>query len=248
MVRLDAAFSPAQAAAMRETIWAFARRNGGWEHDDPTTWPATPERPFSWKRLRGRPVFAPLVGNEATTGALTEIFGESGYQPPIPAAQILMTMPSPGPWVLPSAWHMDAGFDQPTWPVPAVKLFAFFDDVEPQGGGTMLLAGSHRVVDGYRATLPPDTGAGTVNWGRFMRHDPWLAELMRGDSRPDHGRGLVGTTGVVDGIDVEVIELTGAPGDVVITHLHVFHSAAPNVSDRPRQMLGRAVQAAQVTR
>jgi hypothetical protein len=99
------------------------------------------------------------------------------------------------------------------------------------------------VVDRYRATLPPDTGAGGQNWGRFMRHDPWLAELTRGDRRPDRGRGLVGTTGNVDGIDVDVVELTGAPGDVVITHLHVFHTVSPNVSSRPRQMLGRMVEA-----
>jgi hypothetical protein len=246
VVRLDGAFSRDQASAIRETIWSYAKKHGGWERADPTTWNPGPGGPFSWRRLRGKEVFAPLIGNDATVSALTEIFGDSGYHHPQPAAQILMTMPTPGPWVLPSAWHMDAGFETPSWPVPAVKIFAFFDDVGPEGGGTLLLPGSHRVVDRYRSRLPPGTGAGAQNWGPFMRHDPLLAELTRADRRLDHGRGLVGTTGDVDGIEVDVVELTGAPGDVVITHLHVFHAMAPNVSQRPRQMLGRAIRAVQV--
>ncbi|MGH9233574.1 MAG: phytanoyl-CoA dioxygenase family protein [Acidimicrobiales bacterium] len=42
---------------------------------------------------------------------------------------------------------------------------------------------------------------------------------------------------------VDVVELRGAPGDVVITHIHVFHSGSPNTSDSPRQMLGKGVLA-----
>ena len=36
-------------------------------------------------------------------------------------------------------------------------------------------------------------------------------------------------------------ELTGMPGDVVITHLHVYHGVSPNVSGVFRLMLGKAV-------
>ncbi len=41
-----------------------------------------------------------------------------------------------------------------------------------------------------------------------------------------------------------MIELTGHPGDVVIAHLNVFHCAAPNAGEHPRQMLGATVRAA----
>ena len=45
----------------------------------------------------------------------------------------------------------------------------------------------------------------------------------------------------MNGVPVEVRELTGRPGDVVITHLHVYHAASPNVSTVPRQMLGKTI-------
>ena len=69
-------------------------------------------------------------------------------------------------------------------------------------------------------------------------------QLLRGPSLPDLGRSLIGERYEIDGIPVDVVELTGAPGDVVITHLHVFHCASTNTSDQPRQMLGKAVLAA----
>src|SRR5204862_93747 len=120
----------------------------------------------------------------------------------------------------------------------------FFADVGPCGGGTMLLPGSHRVVERYRAGFETPPGAGGRNWQPFIRRNPPLDELLRGAELPDRGRGLVGKRLDVDGIPVDVVELTGAPGDVVITHLHVFHSASANTSDTPRQMLGKAVFAA----
>jgi ectoine hydroxylase-related dioxygenase (phytanoyl-CoA dioxygenase family) len=36
---------------------------------------------------------------------------------------------------------------------------------------------------------------------------------------------------------VRVVELTGAPGDVVLWHPSLFHAASSNASDRPRFML-----------
>ena len=82
-----------------------------------------------------------------------------------------------------------------------------------------------------------------TNWRRFLKQDPWLAGLLKGGAMPDGGRHLVGERHEVDGVPVEVVELVGRPGDVVITHLHVFHAASPNTSDRPRYMLGKEIRA-----
>lgn len=196
------------------------------------------------KSIKRRPVFGKVLENDAVLAALDAIFGEGGWRRPTnPGGQILFTLPKPGPWVLPDRWHMDCGFESPTWPVFGVKLFGFFDTVEPCGGGTMLLPGVHRVVSRYRESLPPRTGGGMTNWRKFLRADPWLAALLDGASMPDGGRSLVGTAEEVDGVRVELMELTGEPGDVVIAHLHVYHAAAPNTATRPRQMVGKGVLA-----
>lgn len=243
VIRLRGAFSTSEAAEMREAVWGYAARKNGLRVDDRRTWPEG-FAGVGWKGLRRSAVFDPFVGNPAVNETLRVIFGDDGWTPPKAGTQLLVTFPASGPWTMPDGWHIDCGFERPTWPAFAVKLFGFFDTVEPEGGGTMILPGSHRVVERYRETLPPGTGAGKENWQPFMRQDPWLAELMRGDSRPDHGRSLVGQRGEIDGVPVEVEEMTGEPGDVVLTHLHIFHSAAPNTTGRPRQMMGKEISAA----
>jgi hypothetical protein len=244
VVVLRGAFDAHAADAIRDTVWRHVHRRTPIRLDDSTTWTG-PRVPVSFKALKGRAVFAPLVGNAAVQSALDPVFGPGEWRPPPqPRAQILVTLPSPGPWVLPTGWHMDCGFEQPTWPVPSVKLFAFFGEVGPAGGGTLLLAGSHRLVDRYRPTLPPGTGGNLTTWGRLLRQDPWLDELRRGGNAEAPGRVHLGEQRDIDGIPVRLVELTGDPGDVVITHIHTFHCGAPNTSTRPRQMLGGFVRRA----
>jgi hypothetical protein len=243
IVRLNKAFTAEQASAIRDTVWRHVERRSDVLLSDPATWATKLQ--ITFKPLKGKAVFAPLIDNPSVGLALDAIFGQNGWLPPkAPGAQILLTLPTTGPWVLPSGWHMDCGFAQPTWPVFAVKLFAFFDEVDAEGGGTLLLSGSHRLVERYAKTLPPGTGGNGVTWGRFMKQDPWLNELRRGGTAEEPNRHLLDTEHAVDGIPMRAVELTGSPGDVVITHLHVFHSAAPNVGSRPRQMLGGGIAAA----
>ena len=240
VVRLDAAFPGPAAEQMTNAVWAYAERKAGLRRDDPASWPDGPLG-LSWKDLKHNQAFNVLVDNDAVQTALDAVFGPSQWLQPKPGAQVLFTLPRPGAWVLPHSWHMDCGFERPSWPVHGVKLFAFFGEVGPKGGGTMLLPGTHRVVDEYRRTLPPGTGAGMVNWHRLLRQDPFLAQLLNGDHMSDGGRSLVGQVSEVHGAAVEVRELTGNPGDVVISHLHVYHAASPNVSAVPRQTLGKAI-------
>ena len=243
VLRLDGAIDPAATAAIRDAVWGYAGRKTGLRRDDPSTWPPSGRAALSWKGLKRNPAFAAVTDAPAVRAALELAFGEDGWEAPKPGAQVLLTLPQEGPWVLPDSWHMDCGFERSSWPVFAVKLFVFLDTVAPRGGGTMLLTGTPALVDRYRATIPPGTGGGMVEWRRFLRSDPWLAQLLRAGASPDHGRSLVGARQEVDGVPVEVVELTGEPGDVVLTHLHVFHTVSPNTSAQPRQMLGKAVVA-----
>jgi hypothetical protein len=243
VLRLDSAFSAADAALMRDVVWRYVERKMPIPVDDPALLKG--RVPVSFKGLKRHRAFAPLLGNVAVRGALDDIFAPRGWQVPKPGAQILLTLPTPGEWALPhTLWHMDTGFHQPTWPVQTVKLFAFFGQVDHGGGGTVLLSGSHRLVDRFRTTLPEDgRGGNSGSWGRFMKQDAWLQELSRPGVEPARSQRFLDSEHMVDGIPLRVIELTGQPGDVVITHLHVFHCVAPNVSTRPRLMLGKGIGA-----
>jgi hypothetical protein len=240
VLRLPGAFAADRAADMRDAIWQHAERQAGLRPDDPAGWAGAPV--LSWQALSRDPVFRPLVDNPPVTEALDAIFGTGGWRRPRPGAQILFSLPEPDPWIMPDSWHIDCGFDQATWPVPAVKLFAFVGDVGPRGGGTMVLSGTHRLVDRYRQGLPAPVGAGRENWLAFIRHHPWLARLLDGAERPDHGRPLVGEAAEIDGVPVQIAELTGSPGDVVITHLHVFHARSPDTGATARLMLGKEIR------
>lgn len=90
--------------------------------------------------------------------ALDAVFGPSQWLQPKPGAQVLFTLPRPGASVLPGTWHMDCGFERPSWPAHGVKLFAFFGEVGPKGGGTMILPGTHRVVDELPLRPPSSHG------------------------------------------------------------------------------------------
>ncbi len=240
VVRLRGAFAAEQAAVMKAAVWRHAERQAGLRPGDPASWAGSPV--LNWQGLKHDPAFTPLVDNQSVRDALEVIFGARGWQPPRFGAQILFSLPEPGPWVLPDGWHMDCGFEEATWPVRSVKLFAFFGEVGPRGGGTMLLPGTHRLVDRYREGLPTPAGAGKENWQPFMRHHPWLARLLDGAGLPDHGRSLVGAAGEIDGVPVQVVELTGSPGDVVVTHLHLFHARSPNTDIVLRLMLGKEIR------
>lgn len=243
VVCVPRAFTEDDALRIRDVVWGYASRRIGMRRDAPASWP-TGWVPISWKGLKRHRALDVLWDNGGVAAALDAIFGAGGWRRPHSGPQILITVPSAGPWAMPVGWHMDCGFEQPTWPVPAVKAFGFFGDVGPCGGGTLVLAGSHRLVDAYRATFDEPPAGGTPNWQRFLRRHPPLAELLTASAGPDGGRSLVGTSVDIDGVPVELVELVGRPGDVVITHLHVFHCASPNTAGGPREMIAKGIVAA----
>ena len=238
VVRVPGAFSRSQASAMADAIWRHVDRNTPCRRHDPATWDA---RPVSFKRLKQHAAFDHLITNPSVAGALDVIFGPRGWTPAKAGPQILMTFPNVPAWHLPHRlWHTDASFAPRTFPTFGVKLFACVEPVRPGGGGTLTIAGSHRLVERYRPTLPRDARAAMSSlWGGFMRQDPWLRELAREARGGDTS--MMREVHDADGIPLEIVELTGEPGDVWITHLHTFHCVAPNALDTPRMMIAQAV-------
>jgi ectoine hydroxylase-related dioxygenase (phytanoyl-CoA dioxygenase family) len=140
----------------------------------------------------------------------------------------LFTVPQAGEWMLPNNWHTDAP-RLASGRAPGVQLFSFLSPVAARGGGTMAIAGSHRLMNDGRSLT-----------AKQMRHElgaePYFRQLWR--NKP-----LVWAAdaefpaGAVENLPLRLVEMTGAPGDVWLMDLRTFHSASPNAADVPRVML-----------
>jgi hypothetical protein len=183
-------------------------------------------------------ILSPAVG-----GVLDALFGAGRWRPPRTMGNVLVTMPGTVAWRVPDrVWHADFPPTLPPTRLVAVKLWALLDDVDPGGGGTPQLAGSHRAFARYLDTTG-DRDYKRTKVG-FLRADPWLRRLTHDDGAPDRDADLVEAGATVFGVPLSVVETVGRAGDVWVTHPWVFHSIAVNASDRPRMMRSPVVYAA----
>ena len=198
-VRLRGAFPVGLAAALADEVWAELERRHGMSKGDSATW--TIVRPSGLGGLRN--AFDALAV-PAVVAAISDLLGTDAWPPPFSWGDPLVTMPTPGRWAMPeTGWHIDF----PARSNLRLKWLAYLAPVRPGGGGTVVLTGSHRLVERFLREHPTDPGrSGTVR-------ETVLAAEPGG-----------------------AVELTGEPGDVVFLHPHLFHAPAPNHSTSPRLM------------
>lgn len=143
-----------------------------------------------------------------------------------PRPQVLASLPNSGPWALPSGWHTDLP-RLAKGGSPGFQMFMFLDSVGRRGGGTLAVAGSHRLLNtGRNLRVNEITTA--------LRTEPFFQHLFN-SSLDATDRGAL-PIGRVNGTRLEVVEFVGEPGDAWLMDLRVLHAAAPNCSDRPRLM------------
>jgi len=241
-VRFHAAFDAEDAARMRRVVWAELDRRYGITEHDPATWTiGMPSHMSTSKRHRA---FAP-IGGTVFQEAVDDLLGAGAWTTPAHWGQVMITFPERGAvWTLPSRlWHVDWSYANAPEPLFGVKLFAFFGDVEPRAGGTLVVTGSHRIVERFVGATPTEQRDDYRTCRlRFMRHDPWFGALGRADdSDPGRTARFMDHEHDIDGVAVRVVELTGRAGDIVLTHPWLLHHAAPNTGAFPRMMRGRNI-------
>ena len=155
-----------------------------------------------------------------------------------PRPQVLFTLPSDEPWALPNTWHTD-GPRLASGRTHGVQLFTFLETVEPRGGGTMAVAGSHKLLNG-RTLL-------AKRMRRELLAEPFFRQLWSGTPIPWADEAEL-PSGVVANHPLRVLEMTGEPGDLWLTDMRVFHTGSPNVRARPRLMVTRRFVATDVAR
>jgi ectoine hydroxylase-related dioxygenase (phytanoyl-CoA dioxygenase family) len=175
--------------------------------------------------------------------AINQVLGSGVWSVPERWGAFLITFPMgvSQTWELTDqAWHWDNTlvnhFGQRT---TGLFIFTLYSDIQPRGGGTLLVSGSHRLIEQfYHRLSPADQHLKQKSLkSRFAQSQSWLAELtgLTYESNNRTQRFMKETT-EVDGVPVNVIEVTGKPGDAYLCHPAIFHAASPNHADVPRFM------------
>jgi len=233
-VRVPGAFPRADAAAMESRVWKWLERKYGARRDDPTTWTAA--NPTGLQGLKSQAVFD-AIGSDTLCAALDELVGAGRWERPREWGGFLVTFPSGGRWAVPTrVWHTDFDFRGPADPPRGALVFSFLSDVPAGAGGTLAVAGSHRLIARFVAARPT-AGREKMKVTRttFLASDPWLRELTAPADAEGRSERLMQPS-LVAGVSVRVVELTGDAGDVVIGHPWLLHAGAPNCGSAPRLM------------
>lgn len=178
---------------------------------------------FSTKRS---PEFAAICSAELHNAAEQLMDGRSLIT--VSRPQVLFTAPNAERWELPhKVWHMDIARVGKIG-CPGVQMFTFVDQVDPGGAGTLVAAGSHHYVNDQGKVRSKDVKK------QLRKANPWFKGLFKLDG--GDRRRYIDEPSRDGDVELQVVELTGAPGDVWLMDLRVLHSLSPNTTDRPRLM------------
>ena len=221
----------AQAAVRHKLAASGLFSDGAW-HLETVPRPIWPDN--GWKSPsrtlvdRGGDVAA-LLDDPSLQSAVDELLGHRPFDHSAVSPHLLLTLPNAKKWFLPPGWHTDVP-RLASAEFPGVQIFIFLEDVSERGGGTVIIAGSHRLLNDGRTIRPKHLSGLLIQQHQFFRHlfAKQTLYFEPGASLP---------RAVIDGIDVEVMELAGEAGGVWFMDLGVLHATAPNTSDRPRIMI-----------
>eukprot|EP01052_Picozoa_sp_SAG31_P033818 SAG31_NODE_3871_length_3796_cov_3.386696_1_plen_317_part_00 len=270
-VRLPRAFSPTTAAACREVMWTQLEKHCGLCRHEPEAWSVDERHSGSngLNKLSMHPVFSD-VGSSRMMVALQQLEGTHNARsapPPPPKSWggFLVTFPrrilgsphlQPPWWRIPrdgigTGWHWDGSpcswLDKPSH---GVKVFTLFSDVAPRGGATLLLEGSHRLLDAFFRSLPESkrtTRKQNPLKKMFYATHPWIGALTvmeQAAGSPTMQQALekkrifeyMDKHTAIDGVPLRVVECCGDAGDAFLVNPLMYHSSAPNCRATPRFM------------
>jgi hypothetical protein len=215
---------------MRDRLWRYLLEKHGMTSDRPDTW--RPGTVAHFQDLIRTGAFDPMATAEIL-GSVGALLGGRTWQRPEHWGRPLVTFPARGtPWRLPmSGWHLDSAGRAGD---PLLVVFVCLAPVEPYGGGTLVVTGSHRLTGGagrYAGIRSADVRP------RLAGDHPWFRNLFGRGPEPDRTQRLIGSGVQVDGVELRIRQLTGAPGDTFFVDPRLLHAVAPNSLDTPRLML-----------
>lgn len=232
LVRLDGLLPAGKVACARSAVLKVLERQGVWRDG---TWylqalppSAAPNAGADLvKGAKRAPPLAALMTTEVRE-AISSLLDGCQTMPLMDYPQLLFTLPNARRWSVPhSIWHLDIP-RLPDGVIPGVQMFTFLDTVAPGGGGTLLVAGSHRLLNNGQRIA-------SKHVKRRLKREPYFRELM--SKHATHRERFAAEPGRVGDVEVQVVELHGEPGDVYLTDMRLLHTLAPNAARVPRMML-----------
>jgi ectoine hydroxylase-related dioxygenase (phytanoyl-CoA dioxygenase family) len=243
IVRLTGVFDQAAATLMCSRIWEDLHARYGTAPAAPESWPTV--QPTGFQALSRAGAFDAVAG-AGLVAALDTLLGTHGWQRPRHWGVPLVTFPSrTAPWDVPHAqWHLDFPACSAGPDLVGLRVLAFLAPVRPHGGGTVVLVGSHRLVRSVIARCDPHARVHSAEVRRmFAQSAPWLRDLLApaAPDAPERIQRFMDEGAEIDGAHVRVVELTGAPGEVIIMHPWVLHAPAANCGTMPRFMVSESI-------
>jgi hypothetical protein len=234
VVKMDCLLALDALSEVRELVYSRMARLGCWRDGawvDPESREIEKRLRTSLKACSKSAKFNDLVTLEVSQIA-SELVDGQVVQPMAPRIQLLFT--SPGAHVGDDGWAVPSSFWRLDYPrlgelgPPDVQMFACLDQVAPGGGGTLVVAGPHRLLNDLGIIRSKDLK-------KRLKKDAYFRDLT--DKFAVERNRFLTEPGRVDGVPLKVLELCGEPGDIYFTDLRLLHSLGPNLSNIPRLMM-----------
>jgi ectoine hydroxylase-related dioxygenase (phytanoyl-CoA dioxygenase family) len=240
ILRVSGAIPGADVESMAALVWDNLERRYPIRRDQPRTWTS---RRISGLHALDKSVSFQEIGSTKICQVLDQLLGSGNWQRPSRWGFLLVAFPEPaGRWDIPcTSWHLDLPASGSLEELFAVRLFTCLRPLRHRGGATLVVAGSHLLVEdlarrnGARRFRSADVREALI------RGYPWIRALCsRGETADLIGRFMNAST-AANGAELRVVEMTGEAGDAFLVHPLILHAASPNCAEVPRMVLSTFV-------
>lgn len=214
--------------ALRDQIWQRLEKRG-FIRDQPNTWTKAYVNDSRLKEIRRLKCLGDLYTEDIKRTGL-QLLGAPYEREE--RQLLLLTFPdeitgyksSPVGFTA-QAWHTDCP-RVPNVNAPGIVILSYLDNVGPEGGGTVIVAGSHRVC------ASADRLVRSKDLKRYLRRSVLGKAIFVKPA--EQLLDVRGTSDTIDGLLLEVVELTGKTGDVIFIDGRTLHAIASNRKPTPR--------------
>ncbi len=232
------------AAAMCDRVWEMMTRRYQIRRDDSATWKA---QRIAGTKDRPKAISFGMVVNPALRAMLDQLLAPAEWEGVQHWGSLLVSFPgafpeAPDGWYVPhTSWHFDAPMVRALPDLYGVRIFTCLADLEPQGGATLVVAGSPRLAQALaNARGVAKLRSADIRKGLMQRYQ-WMNELCSHQPVIDRVERFVTKSAMVDDVETRVVEITGRAGDVYLMHPVMMHAASPNCRAMPRIVLSSTV-------